>query len=117
MREIQNDCCGCPGLRCNNCEKGKDYEVIYCDICGESESTMYEYGDKDCCEDCLFVIWLNNYPEDIELIVKPGTENINQVLEYLAECVSNDPNEILYYLSETSRNKWEAFKEECAIEE
>ncbi|MBO7696463.1 MAG: hypothetical protein J6T10_27815 [Methanobrevibacter sp.] len=115
MRKIQNDCCGCPELRCINCEKGKDYEAAYCDICGDSQENMYTYKDKDYCEDCLFVAWLNNNSEDVEFIVLPGIESIKDMFLYLAECAENNVNELWYYLSAESLRKWNVFRDECEI--
>ncbi len=115
MRKIQNDCCGCPELPCINCEKGKDYECVYCDICGESEENMYEYGGKDYCESCLFIAWLNNYNEDVEFIVRPGIEKIADVFKYLAECAEDNSSELWYYLSEKSLAKWTSFRSDCEI--
>ena len=81
MREIQNDCCGCSGLECIHCEKGEDYEVISCDICGESGEDMYEYDGKDYCEDCLFNVWVNDNAADVELVISPNGETLKEVLD------------------------------------
>ena len=115
MREIQNDCCECPGLGCINCEKGEDYEVISCDICGEGGEDMYEYDGKDYCEDCLFNAWVNDNAADVELVICPNGETLKEVLEYLAECAEDNPSEFWYYLSEESRKRWISFRDDCEI--
>ena len=115
MREIQNDCCECPDMRCVNCEKGRDYEVISCDICDCSEEDMFEYGGKDYCEDCLFITWINEHSEDVEIVIKPGKDCLKDVLEYLASCTTNYATEFLNYLSESSLKKWIGFRNECEI--
>lgn len=117
MREIQNDCCGCPGLECIHCGREKDYEVIICDICDKAEEDMYEYNGKDYCEDCLFNVWVNENSDDLELVISPNGENIKDVLEYLAECIEDNPSELWYYLSEYSRKRWIEFRDDCENKE
>lgn len=114
MREIQNDCCGCPELGCINCEKGKDYEAVTCDICGAGGEDMYEYNGKDYCEECLFEVWFNENIEDISILIKP-TWDLKECLEYLAECVTDNPNELYSYLSEADRKKFNDFRNNCEI--
>lgn len=55
MMRIENDCCDCAngsysclGFACPR----RNAKHFYCDECG-SESTLYEYNDKELCQECL----------------------------------------------------------------
>ena len=50
MVRYENDCVGCP-QGCIDCGR-KRTPHYYCDKCGD-EATLYEYGDKQLCADCL----------------------------------------------------------------
>lgn len=44
--------CYCCDLPCINCGR-KHIAVSYCDSCKEESEKLYEYADKEMCEDCL----------------------------------------------------------------
>ncbi len=55
MRRIEDDCVGCsPPLDCLGrfCPY-RNAEHIYCDLCGEEESNLYEYKGEELCEGCV----------------------------------------------------------------
>lgn len=101
MRYIENDCVGCP-QGCINCGRNKNYEVIECDRCGNSEETMYEYETQELCEDCLFEVWLSNNEADL-LKWEGGADFLEDP----------DPD----YLPADFEKAWDEFRLECRIEE
>ena len=54
MKQIENECVGCPpemgclGSACPN----RNVIRYYCDECGK-EGTLYEYDGEELCADCL----------------------------------------------------------------
>ena len=54
MKEITNECVGCPpemgcmGSACPN----RNVERFYCDKCGQ-ETTLYHYEGKELCIECI----------------------------------------------------------------
>ena len=46
------DNCVCCDLPCVNCGR-KHEKVLYCDECGDSFETCYNYKGQDLCEDCF----------------------------------------------------------------
>lgn len=54
MRTWENDCVGCPQGCVPWCSKKSDYQVIWCDKCGEQVELkdVIEIDDKEYCPDC-----------------------------------------------------------------
>ena len=52
MIRVENDCVSC-ALPCIHCSKGRDRIVHYCDECGYTAETLYEYDSEELCEECL----------------------------------------------------------------
>ena len=54
MREVENECVGCPpSLGClgDSCPN-RNVVRFYCDRCGD-ETTLYQYYNEELCEECL----------------------------------------------------------------
>lgn len=56
MRDIQNDCVGCP-QGCISCGRNHNYTVFYCDRCNDEleENEVYELDGKEYCEQCYYM--------------------------------------------------------------
>ena len=117
-REWENNCVSCP-QGCIHCGREKDYEVIYCDVCGESAETMYEFEGEDLCEACLFEAWENwgGADFDLSLIDDDLTEDEKQEwLESLLAHPAKNYLELIDLLTENSYNEWEYLKNESVID-
>lgn len=117
-REWENDCVGCP-QGCVNCGRDRDYEVIYCDVCGDSEEEMFEFEGFDLCEQHLFEAWENkgnavfniDRIDDEDLTPEEKEDYLNDLLRDVAknylELIELLENEI----------EWEEFEDDCRIPE
>lgn len=117
-REWENDCVGCP-QGCIGCGRQEDYLVIYCDNCGESLETMYEFKGEDLCEACLFEAWENwGGPEfDINLIDDTDYTD-EEKREYLNDLLTHPAKnylELIDLLTDNSYSEWEYLKDESVI--
>lgn len=56
MIVYENDCVDC-GLPCIGIDcPYNSVPYLYCDICKEDTDILYEYEDKEICQDCLLKI-------------------------------------------------------------
>lgn len=116
MRELENYCVGCP-QGCIHCGREVDVEVVYCDVCGDSDDVMYEYDGMDYCEAHLFEKWIKT--SEYKIIISLIPDDVENIIDYVMELLE-DPagnyDEIYSYLDGESQDDWNDFKSDCKID-
>lgn len=85
MREVRNDCVGCP-QGCIHCGRGDDYVVYECDSCGaetEEGVKLYSDGAYHYCLTCLLRKHLLDFATD--MVEEYGEEWADENYEVVGE--------------------------------